>query len=251
MTNIWRLDNKVALITGGSSGIGRATAQSMIELGAEVVIAGRNEERLKLAQAYLGAKCQTLCADLSDQNQRDMFVHEFKQKHSQLDVLVNNVGMNIRKAAVAYQQDEIEKIFQANLFSALSLNRGLYPLLKSAQGKIIHVSSVAGHTHLRTGVAYGMTKAALNQMSKNLACEWANDGIRVNSVSPWYIQTPLAETVLKDSEYKESVLNRTPMGRVGQAAEVAQVICFLAMAASSYVTGQTVSVDGGFSVYGF
>ncbi|MDQ4140366.1 MAG: SDR family oxidoreductase, partial [Bacteroidota bacterium] len=112
-------------------------------------------------------------------------------------------------------------------------------------------SSVSGLNHLRTGAIYGMTKAAMIQLTKNLAVEWAGDNIRVNALAPWYIRTPLADAVLQNQEYLNDVLSRTPMGRVGEPSEVAAAAAFLCMPAASYITGQCLAIDGGFSVYGF
>ena len=116
---------------------------------------------------------------------------------------------------------------------------------------ITNVSSVAGRTHLRTGAPYGMTKAAMNQLTKNLAVEWAPDGIRVNVVAPWYIETPLAKQVLQNPEYRAEVIKRTPMKRVGRVEEAAAAVVSLCLPSASYITGQCLAVDGGFSVYGF
>ncbi len=169
-----------------------------------------------------------------------------------LDILVNNVGTNIRKKSVDFSDEEIDFILDTNLKSAFDLSRKLFPLLeKSGDACVVNISSVAGLTHLKTGAVYGMTKAAMLQMTKNLDCEWAEDNIRVNAVAPWYIETPLAKQVLKDTEYFNAVLARTPMKRVGKPEEVSAAVAFLCMPASSYITGQCLAVDGGFSVYGF
>jgi Tropinone reductase 1 len=169
-----------------------------------------------------------------------------------LDILVNNVGTNIRKKTFDYSYDEFDKILHTNLRSAFELSKSLYPLLKKTeQGNIINISSVAGLTHLRTGSIYGMTKAALIQLTKNLAGEWATDGIRVNAVAPWYIRTPLAETVLKNKEYYNEVLSRTPMKKVGNPEDVAAAVAFLCMPSAAYITGQCIAVDGGFTINGF
>jgi Tropinone reductase 1 len=127
-----------------------------------------------------------------------------------------------------------------------------HPLLKkSKNGSVVNMSSVAGLTHLRTGSPYGMSKAAMDQLTRNLAVEWAEDKIRVNSIAPWYIDTPLVEKLMKDQSYYNSVIERTPMKRIGKPEEVASLAAYLCMDKSSYITGQTIAVDGGFSVYGF
>lgn len=122
---------------------------------------------------------------------------------------------------------------------------------KSDQGNVINISSVAGQKHLRTGSIYGMTKAAIIQLTKNLAAEWAEDGIRVNAVAPWYIKTPLAETVLMNKVYYNTVISRTPMKKIGKPEDVSAAVAFLCMPAADYITGQCISVDGGFTIYGF
>ncbi|MFP4621736.1 MAG: SDR family oxidoreductase, partial [Bacteroidales bacterium] len=163
-----------------------------------------------------------------------------------------NVGMNIRKKTEAYKREEYEQILQANLTSAFEMSRHALPLLRKAgSASIVNVSSVAGQKHIKTGSVYGMTKAAMIQLTKNLACEWAGDNIRVNAIAPWYIKTPLANEVLKDKTYYEEVINRTPLRRIGDPEDVASLATFLCMPAAKFITGQCVSVDGGFTVYGF
>jgi len=251
----WSLTGKTALITGATRGIGKAIADEFVSLGASVYLVARNPADLeKLINSFdLGMdKVDGIVADISIPADRKKIFDNVISKWHKMNILVNNVGTNIRKKTVDYTDEEIEFIFQTNLKSAYDLSRRFYPLLAgSGNGSIINISSVAGLTSLKTGSVYGMTKAAMVQMTKNLACEWAGENIRVNAIAPWYIETPLAKQVLKDLDYLKPVLDRTPMKRIGTPEEVANATAFLAMNASSYISGQTLAVDGGFTVYGF
>lgn len=257
LSQLWRLDKRRALVTGASKGIGLAVAKLLLERGAHVILTARHQETLTdaaqdLAATYGHGAVSWHCSDVTDPKQRQMLAKQIHSRWNHLDILINNVGANIRKPALAYDADEIESVFQTNLYSSFEMSRLTYPLLKKAhRASIVNVSSVAGLTHLRTGAPYAMTKAAMIQMTRNLAVEWAEDDIRVNSIAPWYIATPLARQVLHDTEYLREVLARTPMKRIGEPHEAAAAIVFFTLPAAAYITGQTLAVDGGFTVLGF
>lgn len=253
-TSAWRLEGKRALVTGGSSGIGLATARELASMGADLLLVARDAGRLEEAASgvhsdFPGRSVAAVSADLSTETGRQRVV---EAAGNSLHVLVNNSGTNIRKKIADLTLDEYRAVQEANTTSCFEMCRLLYPALRAgAPACVVNNASVAGLTHLRTGAPYGMSKAAMIQLTRNLAVEWAAEGIRVNAVAPWYIRTPLAEQVLKDEHYRREVLERTPMGRVGEVEECARAIAFLCLPASSYVTGQCLAVDGGFSVYGF
>lgn len=254
MNNRWNLNNKKALITGGTKGIGAAIAKEFLNLGAQVAVVARNKSDFENLQKEIDHKDKIffIQADLSQLKDIVKVIETIKKSWNELDILVNNVGMNIRKKTDEYSADEYEKIMDTNIRSVFELSRQAYPMLKeSDQGNIVNISSVAGQKHIRTGAIYGMSKAAMIQLTKNLACEWANDGIRVNAVAPWYIKTPLAETVLKNKSYYDEVISRTPLKTIGNPEDVAAAVAFLCMPAAAYITGQCISVDGGFTIYGF
>lgn len=249
----WTLENTKAIVTGASRGIGKSITFELLSLGAEVMAVARHEKDLEQLRKETSHErnLYTLVADVGDAGGRKRIINAARERFRELDILVNNAGTNIRKAALDYDEQETEYIFRINLFSAYWLSVGAYPMLRRKGGSIVNISSVAGHTHLRTGIHYAMSKAALNQMTRNLAGEWAGDNIRVNAVSPWYTRTPLAEQVLQDKNYKEEVLSVTPLGRIAEPEEVASLVAYLCMKPAAFITGQVISVDGGFSILGF
>jgi len=257
MKTRWQLNGQVALITGASAGIGRATAAELLGLGADVLLVARDPLSLQacadeLQEEFPQQSVRYFAADVSEAEQRQELFDWIEDLQDGLQILINNAGHNIRKATMDYNDDEWRSIFETNVFSAFELSRFAYPLLKQhANSSIVNVGSVSGLTHVRTGSPYGSSKAALHQLTKNLACEWASDGIRVNSVAPWYIRTRRTSDVLAVPEYLDEVLDRTPMGRIGEPEEVAGAVAFLCMPAASYITGECISVDGGFMRYGF
>ena len=256
-TNRWRLDGQVALITGASAGIGLAIARELLAFGADAMLVARDAGALEaardeLADEFPGQRVLGLSADVADDEDRRAILDWVEDHADGLNLLVNNAGGNLTRAAVDYTEAEWRGIFETNLFSAFELSRLAYPLLtRHAASGIVNVGSVSGVTSVRSGAPYGMTKAAMHQLTRNLAVEWAEDGVRVNAVAPWYIRTRRTSVKLSNTDYYEEVIERTPMRRVGEPEEVAAAVAFLCLPASSYITGECIAVDGGFLRYGF
>lgn len=251
----WHLKGKKAVITGATKGIGRAIAEEFLALGAEILIVARNEKEVFEAVAEWqkqGHKAFGCVADVSKSDERLKVIENMQQVFGDsLDILVNNVGTNIRKQLIDYQEDEYRQIFEVNLFSVVEMCRLCYPFLKNGVGtNVVNVASVAGFLDVSSGPPYGMTKAAEIQLTRHLAVEWASVGIRVNAISPWYTATPLTVPVLTNPERLDKIVARTPLSRVAEPEEMASVVAFLAMDKASYITGQNISVDGGMSVKG-
>ncbi|KAK4359280.1 hypothetical protein RND71_021509 [Anisodus tanguticus] len=250
---IWSLANgTTALVTGGTRGLGFAIVEELASLGADVYTCSRNKEDLdECLSKWItkGFKVSGSVCDLSSRVQRqklmEMVSHEFNGK---LNILVNNAGIAVAKEATETTAEDYSMIMGTNVEASYNLSQLAHPLLKaSGNGSIVFLSSAAGIASVPSSSIYATSKGAINQLTKNLACEWAKDKIRVNAVAPWIIRTPLIISMNEEEMFK-CLISRAPMKRMGEPREVSATVAFLCLRASSYITGQIICVDGGMTV---
>ncbi|RZB74508.1 Tropinone reductase-like, chloroplastic [Glycine soja] len=242
----WTLQGMTALVTGGTRGIGHAIVEELTGFGARVHTCARNEHDLtKCLKKWndSGFDVTGSVCDVSVPHQREALMESVSSLfHGKLNILINNVGTNIRKPVTDFTSAEFSTLIDTNLGSVFHLCQLAYPLLKaSGMGNVVFISSVSGFFSLKSMSVQGAMKT----------CEWEKDNIRSNAVAPWYIKTSLVEQVLSNKDYLEEVYSRTPLRRLGDPAEVSSLVAFLCLPASSYITGQIICIDGGVSVNGF
>src|SRR5690606_110970 len=251
MLKSFSLEGKTAIVTGAGKGIGKAIALAVAEAGANLMLVARTEEDLKAVQQEINnGRTDYAVADITSREQIQQAVEKTVERFGKLDVLVNNAGMNIRSSLMEATDGEWQKIMDTNAHSVFMFSQEAAKQMENG-GSVINISSVGGERTLKTSVVYAASKAAIIKMTKVMAMEWGTKNIRVNAIGPWYFKTPLTEKILADEEYLNSILAVTPMKRVGELPEVASPVVFLASDAASYITGQTLFVDGGMSIHGF
>lgn len=252
----WSLEGKYIVITGGSRGIGNGVLHAAIQQNpAAVIICSYSSNQLNQAISDINdERVQGIACDISTEEGRTKLVTFINDNLPRLDVLVNNVGINIRKSVEDQTAEEYHRIMRTNVDSTYFLCKSLFPLLKKAENgaSVVNVASAAGVQSSGTGGVYGMSKAAIIHYSKILACEWAQYKIRVNAVAPWMCMTPMLKDALKGDESQlDKVYDWTPMGRIAEIQEIVDPIVFLMMDCSSFVTGQCLGIDGGLTAQGF
>ena len=244
------LSGKVALITGGSRGIGKSVAMAMAEKGAKVVICGRKQENLDLATDEFSKNGFDIMAKVAHVGKSDQIADLFQavdQKFGRLDILVNNVGMSIFTPSVVEMDEGLwDKIVDLNLKSAfLTSVQAVKLMKKSGSGKIINISSVAARKAAQGMGVYSIAKAGLEMLSKVLATELVKDKINVNVVAPGMVRTEFSQPFWSNDDFLKEIVKPIPMGRIAEIDEVVGAVLFLASSLSDYITGEVITVDGG------
>lgn len=249
--SLFDLTGKTALVTGGSSGIGKGIASAFLKAGANIIIASENEPMLiETKKEFLSLnkdfQVSTLTIDVS--KPEDLMSLESKlREYSKIDILVNAAGINIRKPILETGIEDWNKIINVNLRGVYFVSRAVAKfMLKNKYGKIINIGSLTSSLGIPNIAPYGVTKSGVAQLSKTMAVEWA-PYIQVNTIAPGYIDTNLTRPILEDPEKREKIVNRIPLGRVGKPEDLYGAALFFASNASDYVTGQVLYVDGGWT----
>lgn len=243
-------EKKIAIVTGGASGLGLAIAQKFIQEEIYTIIIGRDEEKLKAAKNILGGNCRYIVFDLNNLQGIPSLVNQIKNECGKIDILVNNAGINMKKPFVEVTDEDFHSVISTNLMAVFSLTREVVKvMLEQERGTIINISSMAAQYGIPKVIAYSAAKTAIEGITRAMAVELSPLGIRVNCIAPGFIETPMSAKALNnDPERKHKVLSRTPMGRLGVPADVAEAAYFFATDSSRYVTGTILPIDGGNSI---
>lgn len=241
-------ENKVALITGGTRGIGKEIAMELAENGFDIALNYRSEKdaqsNVKEEIEKLGVRCELVKADVSNFEQCEEMVKETIEKFGRIDVLVNNAGITKDGLIMRMKKEDFESVIDVNLTGTFNVTRNVIPyMIKQRSGRVISLSSVVGVAGNAGQTNYSASKAGIIGFTKSVAKELASRNIRVNAVAPGFIETDMTQ-VLSDA-VKESIYNQIPLKRMGKASEVANLIYFLGTDESSYITGQVINIDGG------
>lgn len=249
--SLFRLDDRVAMVVGAASGIGRASALGLGDFGAVVICADLNQEGAQSVAAEIGqqgGRAEALPVDISDSQSVRKLVREVQEKHRQIDILVCTPGVNVRKPILSYTDEEFDRVVGINLKGTFRVLREVGRVMSErGRGNIILLSSIRSQVVEPGQGVYAMTKAGLVQLARTMAAELAPQGVRVNAVAPGVVETPLTQTIKKNRDWYTAYAQKTALGRWARADELVGPIVFLASDASSYVTGAVLFVDGGWT----
>lgn len=243
-------EQKVAIVTGGGSGLGKAMAKKFSSNGITTIIVGRQIEKLQAAKDELGENCFAMVCDVTNLGSIPSFVDGIVEKFGRIDILVNNAGINQKKEFTEVTDEEFQNVLTTNLTSVFVMSREVVKqMLKQGSGSIINISSMAAQYGLPKVIAYSASKTAIDGLTRAMAVELSPKGIRVNAIAPGFIYSDMTAKALdSDPERKAKVFGRTPMGIMGQPEDIGDAALFLASDAAKYITGVVLPVDGGNSI---
>jgi len=250
---IFDLSGKVAMVTGATRGLGEVSAVALAKAGADVAICGRSAKDLdRVAEKIrqMGRRAEGFHIDVTDKQRVVQTAQEIQAAFGRIDVLVNNAGVNHRVPVLEYAEEDWDRVINTNLKGYFLVAQAVVPrMIDHGYGKVINMSSILGTVGLPNQVAYAASKGGVDQMTKVMALEWAAKGVRVNAIGPTYFETDLVTQIRNDPERFRFINERTPMGRWGYLPELEGIVIFLASPASDFITGQTIYVDGGWTIW--
>jgi NAD(P)-dependent dehydrogenase (short-subunit alcohol dehydrogenase family) len=241
---------RIALITGGGSGIGLAIAEKFVQGNILTIIIGRDRKKLDAAKTKLGSLCHPICQDLDDLSSIPGLVQQLIDKYGRIDILVNNAGINMKKDFTDTTDEEFEQILHTNVKTVFALSREVIKtMIPHGKGNIINISSMASRYGIPKVIAYTASKSAIEGMTRAMAVELSPKGILINCIAPGFIATDMSSRALNgDAERKHKVFSRTPLGKMGDPSDIGEAAFFLASEQAKYLTGVILPVDGGNSI---
>ncbi|MCC5930110.1 MAG: glucose 1-dehydrogenase [Cyclobacteriaceae bacterium] len=249
MKDIFSVKDKVALITGSSSGLGLTFATALAERGARVVLNGRDGAKLQEVLAGFndkGYECMACAFDVTDKMKIQKSVDQIVEKWGRIDILVNNAGINLRAPLHEYKDEDWDTIISINLTGTYNVSKAVVPLMiEAGSGKIINIGSVQSELGRPSIAPYAATKGAIKMLTKGMAVDWAKYNIQINGIGPGYFKTELTKPLYENAEFDAWLCGRTPSNRWGDPEELAGALIYLSSAASDYVNGHMLYVDGG------
>ncbi len=250
---IFELKGKVAMVTGSTRGLGEVSAKALAGAGADIAVCGRNAAGLKRVSEEIrktGRNADGFSIDVTSKPSVAEAVDRILETFGRIDILVNNAGVNFRVPVLEFPEEEWDRVISTNLKGYFLVAQAVVPqMLQNGYGKVINMSSILGTVGLPNQVAYASSKGGVDQMTKVMAIEWAKQGVRVNAIGPTYFETELVTQIRNDPERFNFINERTPMGRWGYLPELEGAVIFLASPASDFITGQTIYVDGGWTIW--
>jgi NAD(P)-dependent dehydrogenase (short-subunit alcohol dehydrogenase family) len=244
------MNKQIAIVTGGAAGLGLAITRKLVQEGIHVVMIGRNEDNLKMVATELGELCSYRAYDLQQLAGIPALVDGIVAEHQQVDFLVNNAGINMKKPFLEVTDEDFARIIETNLYAVFAISREtIKHMVKIKSGAVVNISSMASQYGIPKVIAYSAAKTGIEGMTRAMATELSPMGIRINCVAPGFIKTAMSAKALDaDPERKNKVFSRTPMGKMGEPDDVAEAVYYLCSNASKYITGIVMPVDGGNSI---